>query len=155
MKPDWIDLDKVQIPQADEQQRLLANLVQQMIVKPVPRFWYFPRSQKAVVVMTGDDHGNGGTTGRFDIYVGASPPGCSVVNWECIRSTSYVYPNTPISNSQTIAYTALGFEIALHVNTNSADWTPASLDSFGGRIFFGKPGSTFPENALHRAHDAA
>ena len=26
--PDWIDLDKVQIPQADEQQRLLANLIE-------------------------------------------------------------------------------------------------------------------------------
>ena len=24
--------------------------------KPLPRFWYFPRSEKAVVVMTGDDH---------------------------------------------------------------------------------------------------
>ena len=28
--PDWIDLDKVQIPQADEQQRLLANLIEHM-----------------------------------------------------------------------------------------------------------------------------
>ena len=33
---------------------------------PLPRFWYFPRGEKAVVVMTGDDHGNGGTTGQFD-----------------------------------------------------------------------------------------
>ena len=29
-QPDWVDLDKVAIPQADEQQRLLANLVLQM-----------------------------------------------------------------------------------------------------------------------------
>ena len=28
---------------------------------PLPRFWYFPRGEKAVVVMTGDDHGAGGT----------------------------------------------------------------------------------------------
>ena len=34
------------IPQADEQQRLLANLIQVMNrdKKPLPRFWYFPRS---------------------------------------------------------------------------------------------------------------
>ena len=65
---DWVDLDKVAIPQADEQQRLLANLILQMSAdrKPLPRFWYFPRGLKAAVVMTGDDHGNGGTAARFD-----------------------------------------------------------------------------------------
>ena len=29
-QPDWVDLNKVAIPQADEQQRLLANLIEQM-----------------------------------------------------------------------------------------------------------------------------
>ena len=33
--------------------------------KPLPRFWYFPRDAKAVIVATGDDHANGGTSGRF------------------------------------------------------------------------------------------
>ena len=47
---------------------------------------------KAAVVMTGDDHANGGTAGRFDEYMAASPPGCSVADWECIRGTSYIYP---------------------------------------------------------------
>ena len=58
-QPDWVDLNKVAIPQADEQQRLLANLIIRMNYnkKPLPRFWYFPRSLAAVVVMTGDDHG--------------------------------------------------------------------------------------------------
>ena len=48
---DWVNLSKVAIPQADEQQRLLANLIQVMNRdrKPLPRFWYFPRSLKAVV----------------------------------------------------------------------------------------------------------
>ena len=57
-QPDWVDLNKVAIPQADEQQRLLANLIEQMNVnkKPLPRFWYFPSGFKAVVIMTGDDH---------------------------------------------------------------------------------------------------
>ena len=34
--------------------------------KPLPRFWFLPRDEKAAVVMTGDDHGNDGTAGRFN-----------------------------------------------------------------------------------------
>ncbi len=73
-EPDWVDLDKVSIPQADEQQRLLANLVTQMSADrmPLPRFWYLPRGEKAAVVMTGDDHANGGTTGQFNRFEAAS-----------------------------------------------------------------------------------
>lgn len=53
-QPDWVDLNKVAIPQADEQQRLLANIISTVNDdrKPLPRFWYFPRNEKAVVVMT-------------------------------------------------------------------------------------------------------
>ena len=73
--------------------------------KPLPRFWYFPRDVRAVVVATGDDHGNGGTAGRFDQYNANSPAGCSgndpagVADWTCLRFSSYVYPNTPLSGS--------------------------------------------------------
>ncbi len=90
----YIDLNKVAIPQADEQQRLLANLIALLNAdrKPLPRFWYFPRGFKAVVVMTGDDHANNGTAGRFDIYNSVSTPGCSVADWECVRGTSYLFP---------------------------------------------------------------
>ena len=42
--------------------------------------------------MTGDDHGNGGTRGQFDRFEADSPPGCSVADWQCVRSTSYVFP---------------------------------------------------------------
>ena len=131
-EPDWVDLNNVAIPQADEQQRLLANLIINMNLakKPLPRFWYFPNGKKAVVLMTGDDHGHGGTAGRFDQFSSQSPAGCSVDNWECIRGTSYIYPDTPIANSQVATYNANGFEISLHVNTNCADYTPTSLESF-------------------------
>ena len=113
--PDWIDLDKVQIPQADEQQRLLANLIEHVNrdVMPLPRFWYFPRGERAVVVMTGDDHASSdGTAGQFDWAIGASPPGCVVDEWECVRGTSYVYPSTPLSDAAAAAYEAQGFEVA-------------------------------------------
>jgi hypothetical protein len=126
---DWVNLAKVAIPQADEQQRLLANLIGAMNLdrKPLPRFWYFPRSLKAVVVGTGDDHATGGTAGRFDQYTANSPAGCVVDDWQCPRFTSYVFPNTPLSETQAAAYQASGFEVGLHVNTNCADFTPGSL----------------------------
>ena len=123
----WVDMNKVAIPQADEQQRLLADLITEMNADrmPVPRFWYLPRGEKAAVIMTGDDHGNGGTSGQFDGFKAESPAGCSVANWECIRSTSYVFPWTTIPNAT--AYQADGFEIALHLNTGCSDFTPTSL----------------------------
>jgi len=131
VQPDWVDLAKVAIPQADEQQRLLANLITEMNrdKKPLPRFWYFPNKKKAVVIMTGDDHGNNGTAGRFDQFKALSPAGCSVANWECVRGTSYIYPSTPLTNAQAAGYAADGFEVGLHVNTNCADYTPASLET--------------------------
>ena len=81
--------------------------------------------------MTGDDHGNGGTVGRFQQYQADSPPGCSVADWQCVRGTSYVYPGTPITDSQAAAFQSQGFEIALHSSTNCANWTSqAQLESF-------------------------
>jgi hypothetical protein len=132
-QPNWVDFSKIAIPQADEQQRLLANLILVMnsARKPLPRFWYLPRGLKATVVMTGDDHGNGGTVSRFNQFLGASPVSCIVENWECPRYTSYVYPSTPpLSNSLAGFFESRGFEIALHVNTGCADYTLSSLATF-------------------------
>lgn len=55
---DWIDLDRIEIPQADEQQRLLANMVHALAGDvPLPRLWYLPAGSTAVLVATGDAHG--------------------------------------------------------------------------------------------------
>jgi hypothetical protein len=130
-RPDWVDLDKVAIPQADEQQRLLVNLILMgnLHRKPLPRFWYLPRGLKAAVVMTGDDHGDAGMAPRFDIYRGESPVNCSEPDWECVRATGYEYVGTALTNSQARFYDNLGFEVALHVNTGCADFTEATLDA--------------------------
>jgi hypothetical protein len=129
VQPDWVDLNKVAIPQADEQQRLLANLILHMnsSKKPLPRFWYFPNGKKAVVIMTGDDHANNGTFGRFEQFKALSPPGCNVANWECVRGTSYMFPNTPITDAQVAGFVADGFEIGIHINTGCGDFTRDSL----------------------------
>ena len=131
-QPDWADPNKIAIPQADEQQRLLANIILYLnqTKKPIPRFWYLPFGKKAAVIMTGDDHAGGATAGRFDDFIASSPAGCSLANWECIRATSYLYPYSPLTNSQAANYVAQGFEVALHVSTNCADYTSSSLESF-------------------------
>lgn len=128
---DWVNLNKVAIPQADEQQRLLTNLIQVMNRdrKPLPRFWYFPRGLKAVVIGTGDDHGNGGTAGRFDQYAANSPAGCSPADWTCLRFTSYIYPGTPLSDAAAAAYQNAGFEVGLHPSNGCTNFTAASLAS--------------------------
>ena len=132
VQPDWVDLDKVAIPQADEQQRLLANLILHMNggKKPLPRFWYFPNGKKAVVIMTGDDHGNNGTFGRFEQFKALSPAGCSVANWECVRGTSYMFPSTPITDAQVAGFVADGFEVGIHINTSCGDFTRSTLQEF-------------------------
>jgi chitodextrinase len=132
---DWVNTAKIGIPQGDEQQRLLANMITLMARdrKPIPRLWYLPFGKKAALVMSGDDHAVGGTAGRFDAYKAKSPPGCVVANWECVRSTSYIYPASPLTNAQAASYTADGFEVALHLLTgqpcSTANWTPGSIDS--------------------------
>jgi len=56
----WIDLDRLAIPQADEQQRLLANLLAALSqdARPLPRLWYFPGASAALLIATGDFHAN-------------------------------------------------------------------------------------------------
>jgi hypothetical protein len=127
--PGWVDFSRIQIPQADEQQRLLANLVTGMSPTPLPRFWYLPRGLKAAVVMTGDDHAGGGTAGQFQIFEDRSAPGCSVADWQCIRSTSYMYPGSPITDADVRRFQAAGFELGLHLSTGCQNFDDASLES--------------------------
>ena len=98
-QPDWVDKNKIAIPQADEQQRFLANLITDMNAdrKPLPRFWYFPNAHRAVVVMTGDDHGYLYTARRRHrralraVPVAEPARAARSTNWECIRGTSYLF----------------------------------------------------------------
>jgi hypothetical protein len=94
---------------------------------PLPHFWYLPRGKKAVVVLSGDDHSptqaSGGTASNFDRFQQLSPAGCNVANWECVRSTSYVYPGATLTNSQAAGYVAAGFEVALHPQIGSCPTT--------------------------------
>jgi len=173
-EPDWVNLNNVAIPQADEQQRLLANLILQMEAarKPLPRFWYFPSGFKAVVVMTGDDHGSyyggGVTTQRFNDFIAASPTGCSVPDWQCVRATSNLFPSliasNTLTNAQAAAYVAQGFEISAHVDSylepNNAfsptcsNFTAQSLSVFYSNYLasFASEYPSLPAPMTHRMH---
>jgi len=116
---DWIDLNKVAIPQADEQQRLVANLILHMNQNrmPLPRFWYFPDGHKAVVLLTEDNHGTTWCMDRFEQHILESPPDCVLEDWECVRSSAYIYSSNPMTDAQAAHYDSLGFEISIHSNT--------------------------------------
>ena len=43
-----------------------------------------------------------------------------MANWECVRSTSYIYPGAPLTNAQAASYVGQGFEVALHVTADPA-----------------------------------
>jgi hypothetical protein len=162
-EPDWVDLTKVQIPQADEQQRLLGNLILQMnsTIKPLPRFWYFPSGFKAAVVLTGDDHGSfysgSATSERFSDDLAASPAGCSVADWTCVRATAYLFPqaiaSNPLTDAQVAAYVAQGFEVSLHADSTPtcSNWSTTELDSFYTNLL-ASLAAQFPSLAAPRTH---
>ena len=170
-EPDWIDIRKVAIPQADEQQRLLANMIISMNASKrlLPRFWYFPDGRKAVVVMTGDDHDHNATRPRFNQFYAESPINSMPNNWNNIRGTSYYFPYTgPIDgqpldgpallNSEVTNWTAQGFEISLHLDTGCADYlTWDSLNSMFtnelNTLALMYPGLPAPQT--HRCHCVA
>jgi hypothetical protein len=136
--PDYIDFDKIAIPQADEQQHLLTNIIllSNLHRKPLPHLWFLPKGSddatllKAAVIMTGDDHAVGNTEGRFNEYLTLGPNSAQdVADWKAVRGTSYLYTGTPITDASVASFQSQGFEIALHPNTGCLDFTPASLNS--------------------------
>ena len=126
---DWLDRSKVHIPQADEQQRLLANLITGMNLDraPLPRFWYLPRGLPAAVVMTGDDHGTGGTSGQFDVFEAQSPAGCSVRRLGVRARDVLRVPEHAGAGRRGLP--GEGFELALHLDTGCANQSDDSLRS--------------------------
>ncbi|HEY8886682.1 MAG TPA: DUF4082 domain-containing protein [Candidatus Microsaccharimonas sp.] len=116
---DWLDNSKIDIPQADEQQRLLANMITTAMKEslPAPRFWYLPDTQKAALVLAGDDHAElnkDGTEQTLNNWLNESQTGCSVMDWQCVRATHYVYTSSPLTVSRAAQYNSLGFELGSH-----------------------------------------
>ena len=131
---DYVNLDKVAIPQADEQQRLFANLIIRMNVdtRPIPRFWYLPNGIKAAIVHALDDHRTAvGTKETFDKLAAASPNGCVPEDWTCLRGTAWVYTGIPMTDTEAAGYVSQGFELGVHAqNGCTVNFTSfANLDA--------------------------
>lgn len=127
---DFVDMTKVAIPQADEQQRLFANILLQLTGDQSlqVRSWYFPKGAKAVLVLAADDHSPGDRARQELAFQDEqSPPSCSVADWECIRSTSLMYTNGNLTDAELKAYHDKGFDFGVHVSTDCKDWTKESL----------------------------
>lgn len=132
VQPDWLDPTKMAIPQADEQQRLLANMITEAMKKslPAPRFWYLPNNQKVALVMAGDDHAepdDRGTKMILNNWLNESKTGCSVEDWQCVRASHYVYPSSPLTTAEASQYISYGFEVADHPNNSNSCTNYSSL----------------------------
>lgn len=126
--PDYVDFERIHIPQADELKWFLGNLLIDLTEMPIPRTWVMPKGNTSVVIYTGDDHRNGGTTGQFDRAIAESEPSCDVGTWECYRGTSYMYTGS-ISSEEAKRLSDEGFEIALHPDTGCATYSESTYES--------------------------
>lgn len=123
---DWLNVTKACIPQADEQQRLLMNLMQMMGKNntPLPQFWILPHGYKTALIMTEDDHGSTSSTyDIFDHFMLNSQINCSVDDWGCERGGSLLYSSSGLTSSQANRLHGLGFDLGLHVNATCGNYT--------------------------------
>jgi hypothetical protein len=103
-----IDLDRVPVPHADLQMRLLSRVITDLLADevPLPRLWYFPGTARTLLVATGEANGGSATdfTGlltRMEARGG--------------RMTLYLSPGlTYPTATEVAAWRAAGHEIGLH-----------------------------------------
>jgi hypothetical protein len=114
----WIDLNKMVIPQADIQQRLFARILTKLNspVRPLPRFWYFPNSASTTIVMTSDAHGNPdsyfqnlvNSMSRYNVttsfYGRYGPTAASLAPWLAAGFTYNIHPYKVGNPSLTAGY---------------------------------------------------
>ena len=111
--------------------------------------------------MTGDDHAaTAARPAASTSYAAASPAGCDVADWECVRVDARTSTRTRRSPTPQAAELSRrrASRSALHVNTNCANYTPASLDAFfdeparrlGARSYPSLPPPDHEPHPLHR-----
>ncbi|MCL2771875.1 MAG: InlB B-repeat-containing protein [Oscillospiraceae bacterium] len=141
------DNTKVEIPQADEQMRLLSHIIEWMNTStmPLPRLWYFPDGKKAMTVFTGDSDGAQQNFADEFNTVMSYGGHASIYSWvsDMIDSPAQIKTWTDEGNEF-----AIHFEHASEPSWASADATIASAES----IFDNKYGSVSPSPTSVRNH---
>ena len=128
VQPDWVDKNRIAIPQADEQQRLLANMITFMLRDklPLPRFWYLPRGEEAV----GGHERRRPRERRHGVPLRplqGTEPGRLLGGELGMRPVDLVpVRRSPLTNAQAAAYVAEGFEVSLHTNYLTCPPVPIS-----------------------------
>jgi hypothetical protein len=104
----WNNPDKIAIPQADEQMRLLSHVIEKFstYTKPLPRLWYFPDKLKCLFIFTidGEDTPEGDINNEI-----------TEVNSKGAHATLYEI-GTYISPSMVNTWRSNGNEVAIHYN---------------------------------------
>jgi hypothetical protein len=110
----WYDPNRMGIPQADELQRFMANIIADPQSAPLPRMWYLPGTNKVMMVNTGDGEDQAGTDfdhilsdvagygGKFSLY---------------LRDIGVA--NTPVAKEA--AWRAAGNEVGVHMYADGAE----------------------------------
>ena len=104
----WNDPDKIAIPQADEQMRLLTHIIEKFTSykKPLPRFWYFPDQYKCIFIFTIDGEDSHESDINNEIIDVQSKGG---------NATLYEI-GTYVSASTVNKWLSNGHEVAIHYN---------------------------------------
>jgi hypothetical protein len=96
------------VPEADEQLRLFSNAVELSNAprRPLPRFWYFPNQARALLLMTGDQHGDAESNSTSEVNTVQSFGGSfSEFLW---------FPYGSISNATVNGWLASGNAVGIH-----------------------------------------
>jgi uncharacterized repeat protein (TIGR01451 family) len=103
----WVDLNLVPVPQADEQQRLFARIVKLMVsaIEPLPQLWYFPNGKKTMMIITADAHGN--PTASFQNEINS-------LNLHNAKGTFYLSIASDPSDSNIVTWTNQGHTFGIH-----------------------------------------
>jgi hypothetical protein len=152
--PAWIDRDKIPIPQADEQQRLFARLVRQMVeqVRPMPQLWYFPDTAKTMLILTGDAHANP------TFYYSNEIASLSAYNG---KITFYISISGEPSDTDVEAWRAQGHEFGIHpyAYAPNEDYPPYDIQNLsqGYEVYTTWFGSQYssPKSRTVRNHQVA
>jgi Big-like domain-containing protein/Calx-beta domain-containing protein len=101
-----IDKDKVSIPYADVQMRMLGRAISDLMADAMPlaRLWYFPNGNHSLLVITSDSHAN--PQSYFDAVVAS-------VESRGARDTFYMFNGGP-SVSSVNTWIARGHEFGMH-----------------------------------------
>jgi hypothetical protein len=102
-----IDRDKVSIPSADVQMRMLGRTISDLLADamPVPRLWYFPGCNKTLMIVTSDSHAN--PESYFDAVA-------SSVETRHGNVSFYIYNGSDPSPAQAATWRAKGHEVGMH-----------------------------------------